>query len=584
MKAMLGSLALVLCSCIASVSGVCAQDTLEVFRLAPCDATRFYNASLRDLTSVSGADPADLRWRTTDPLPAGLELVERQGIILGTLQGHTEPAWTTTVEVSLAGKPGVLAHYRIVIPIPPAVVVVRRHSGADGQVRLVAAREGAAAGPDDRASSVAATARPVPESAASEAGPADEASDPTELLVTVTGPEVLKGIHVELRSSDDGNTIVRETDESGLATFPPLKAGDYTVQASNTATYYSETERVTVVAGSSATYLLPLRRLPNGGTRFRAIVGFEQAGASSAEAQQKFFFNFFLSQPLTRGDRRDPLGSRWRAWGDVRVTSVPQQIDASVKDFAINFADEAGKVKVSEVAQAMDFLTGIEFRIAELDDLFRSPDDDDTSRYTLSLIAAGGASTPVTPREELQLFEVNAALLNRYPVLRDPTPDDGVDDAAKFVAFTPADRDRFFRQWYVGVRLKTDYFGVLGQPSKRASGQLDLTWGKNEAVTGGRFSQGSVFRADGFFPFPIVKKLSFVHFFGTAIMRFTRAKVEDPIFARRITDSSAFDMALFGPNVTFITTPQINRDYYRIGVGIDFVSLVEAFKKPAAEK
>src|SRR5438445_12733778 len=88
----------------------------------------------------------------------------------------------------------------------------------------------------------------------------------------------------------------------------------------------------------------------------RTIVGFEQAGASAASSAQRFFFNEYISVPfpvkqtLVKSDcvplkqKSDcvPLkqksdcdfGPRVRLWGDVRITTVPQQITSSIGPFA----------------------------------------------------------------------------------------------------------------------------------------------------------------------------------------------------------------------------------------------------------
>src|SRR5262245_25260735 len=75
------------------------------------------------------------------------------------------------------------------------------------------------------------------------------------------------------------------------------------------------------------------------GIDLRTIVGFEQSGATNASSNQTYFLDFFFSQPVpyrfgqngNNGD--DVLGPRFRWFGEVRITSSPQQIGSSLAQF-----------------------------------------------------------------------------------------------------------------------------------------------------------------------------------------------------------------------------------------------------------
>src|SRR2546428_328423 len=106
-----------------------------------------------------------------------------------------------------------------------------------------------------------------------------------------------------------------------------------------------------------------------GGDLTTAVVGFEQAGASSARSDQKFFFDFFISRPLPFSKSNvDPFGPRVRWWGNVRIASYPQQINTSVAEFATTFANRVGALKVNEIAQFGEFRSGPDIRIKAFDD------------------------------------------------------------------------------------------------------------------------------------------------------------------------------------------------------------------------
>ena len=67
-----------------------------------------------------------------------------------------------------------------------------------------------------------------------------------------------------------------------------------------------------------------------------------------------------------------------------------------------------------------------------------------------------------------------------------------------YVAFTPPDRQRFYRQWWAGVRVTTfDRNQPFAPPST-----FSIAVGQDESVTGGRW-KGLVGKVDVFYPLPI---------------------------------------------------------------------------------
>ena len=374
-------------------------------------------------------------------------------------------------------------------------------------------------------------------------------------------PLVEVRVKVEKPGDSAFTALEFETDYLGNYATTPLADGyyEFTVKVSD----FKTSIPVHIVAGvatpNPANLQLLVRPL---GEFARAIVGLEQAGASAAKSTQKYFFDLTLSHPLPFQKSVDPyFGPRGRMWGTARVTSVPQQITSSVGTFATGFVQQASEVKVNEVAQAVEFLAGIDIRLTNKPLPFGSFGGQTATKLTLSLIAGGGAITPLNPRETLEIFKAFPGA----PGL--PTLPPGTE----FVAFVSPDRDRFFRQYYAGLRLQTHYFDYrnTGVPLNRYPATLDITYGQNEAITGGRL-RGGVLRLEGFYPLPY-DELKFVNLFGTALIRPIRTKINDPL----ILQPAPADTAVPGANVLLITVPQINRDYYRIGLGIDFVSFVK---------
>lgn len=376
-----------------------------------------------------------------------------------------------------------------------------------------------------------------------------------------------------VRYKPDGGRDVIKTSKTGRDGnyILSLEPGDYVIVADMGG--FTTEEPISIVApASGTTWAVPqvdLQLLVRPLGEFaRAIVGLEQAGASSAKSSQKYFFDLTLSTPLRLPFSKtiDPFfGQRTRVWGTVRVTSVPQQLTAPVGTFATQFAQEVSKVKVNEVAQAIEFLAGGEIRLTKKWINFGSFDGKTTNKFNLSFIFGGGAITPTNPRDTLEVFKIfpGAPRLPEIPA------------GKELIAFVSPDRDRFFRQFYAGFRAHGYYFDYKNPdiPLKRYPATLDVTFGMNESVTGGRL-RGGVVRIEGFYPLPY-NELEFINLFGTAIIKPTRTQIQDPL----ILEAAPEGTTVPATNVLLVTVPQINRDYYRVGVGIDLISLIK--KLPA---
>ena len=142
----------------------------------------------------------------------------------------------------------------------------------------------------------------------------------------------------------------------------------------------------------------------------------------------------------------------------------------------------------------------------------------------------------------------------------------------QFVAFSLQDRNRFFRQAYAGFRLKTNVIGDTQHV--RFPDTFDLTYGFNESVTGGRI-RGGVMRLEGFVPIPYAK-VSWIYFFGTGIFKpGGQPTLRSPFFL----DPAPAGTLPTNPGAVVIPQEQADRDYYRVGMGIDFISLVKNWGK-----
>jgi hypothetical protein len=305
----------------------------------------------------------------------------------------------------------------------------------------------------------------------------------------------------------------------------------------------------------------------------RAVVGYQQAGAASTDFEQNYFFDLFVSQSLPFRQRVDPnFGERWKTWGAIRAISAPQSGDVSIGELGGNFVTKVSALKANEAARVFDYLGGLEVRLPFTVNgaLLPSFDRDTRQKSSLSLILSGGFVTPSNPAQTVRTFRISEQFRTRFkqeaPFGKEFKGDEL--DGKDYVSFVQSDRDRFFRQYYVGLRMQTFFFNRISNvPLQRFPIQLDVMYGVNEYVTAGR-AKGGVMRFDGYFPLPY-DKLSFINLFGTAIVRPVRSNIKAPTILEAVEDAKQFD-----PKTVMIPVSQFSRDYYRVGVGIDFVSFI----------
>ncbi len=305
----------------------------------------------------------------------------------------------------------------------------------------------------------------------------------------------------------------------------------------------------------------------------RAVVGYQQAGAAATKFEQNYFFDIFLSKSLPFQQSISPdFGERGRIWGAVRAISVPNTDNFTIADAASSFVAKISVLKVNEAARVFDYLGGFEYRIGGNNALLPSFDRQTKQKFSFSLIGSFGFVTPTDPLEKdpLPVYSITPQLrkvLEERKLLT--SKDDDPNKNKTNAVFVPNDRDRFFRQYYGGIRVQTYFFNRHNVPMQRFPAQLDFTVGQNEYVTGGRFN-GPVFRLDGYYPLPY-EGLKFISLFGMAVFKPTRVKETTPLLLK----PADANVKPYDDSVLIVPVSQFNRDYYRVGVGIDFLSFVQ---------
>jgi hypothetical protein len=351
----------------------------------------------------------------------------------------------------------------------------------------------------------------------------------------------------------------------------------------------------------------------------------EQAGASSAESTSKPFIDFFFTTPFlfkkyncgtkpesegaskeeqekyrrkletynTCRENRDREVRVARAgfWAQVRIATSPAQI-ANAEVLPSSLVNQVSNpANVIELVQSFDFLAGAEARIKTSNGNFLSLIPGLRQRTSLYFAGGSGAISPLqSTKQAVQIFKVPVAGDPQRPefVRRYGIPPAGANN----VAFLPLDRDRFFRQWYAGIRLKTHYCEnySCSQLINSFPAIVDFMFGQNESVTGGSLfyykqtdpndpsklekKRAYVLRLDAFYPFPI-KEAKFLYFYGSAMLKVGGGgvSVQNPLFLDRVDSAQLSDTDLYIPSVDIQKQRVPNRDYYKIGVGINLTEL-----------
>jgi hypothetical protein len=325
----------------------------------------------------------------------------------------------------------------------------------------------------------------------------------------------------------------------------------------------------------------------------RIVVGMEQAGASSTTSETKPFLDFFFTGPFVFNSRVPRLAT----WGQIRFNSTPDQI-TNTGVLPTNLVNQVGSASSGSLVQSFDFVAGLEGRVFTSNGYFLSLIPGIRQKTRFYLAGGWGAISPLTVnRDATRTFRIPKPDESQFDlfVARYGMPPEGKE----FVAFVPLDRDRFLRQWYAGLRLKTYYCEDQECTRFRNSfpGTLDVMFGQNEAVTGGSRKYGGtpdpndntriigeknayVVRIDGFYPLPF-RETRFLYLHGTAMMKVGggRTKVLNPLFLDPATVLIT-DPKVFIPPPDLQQLLQPNRDYYKIGVGINLTDLFNRSRTP----
>jgi hypothetical protein len=310
-------------------------------------------------------------------------------------------------------------------------------------------------------------------------------------------------------------------------------------------------------SNTSAAWVAATANVPDESTKIFSVGGVEQAGYSSLSQTTNAFLSIFIAGPADR-----PVSG----WGRIRLLSAPQP---STQGIVSVFTDPTGQLTTQDytkVGQALDFVGGPELKFK------RFP------RW--SLIADAGLTTPLNSQTVALTYVAPgpttvecATLVSRFSTKNGYSPSltqapsgsstclaGGYTD----IAFSNQDRSGFLLKYGGGFRTTNTLNEGCSQETQcsPSKGVLDLTFGQDEAVTRGLLRH-VVFKLDGMIPIP-TGSASFVYVFGSAYVRLAKNQDYSPLILQTASGVTA-------PSPTVIVLPlkQPDRDFYRLGVGLN---------------
>jgi hypothetical protein len=330
----------------------------------------------------------------------------------------------------------------------------------------------------------------------------------------------------------------------------------------------------------------------------RALLGFQQSGVSAGKSEQKPFIDFFFGAPL--GGKIGGVPPRVSLWGNVRMTSLPQQVlaaNTAINNFGSALTTNSfPESSVNDIVQGFEFLAGVDIRLFPFrrksqrsQEGFPGLSANTLEKTSLSLVISGGAINPFTQTPSARFFglpktptgEVNEEALRQIP---------GLTAAAlagkDTIALVTPERDRFLRQYYAGLRLKTFYYDRKSdQPINRFPAMIDILFGRNESVTGNL--KKNVFRLEGFVPLPF-RDASFIYLFGTATLKlggtprtFLPLTLPPPPVLANGNSPSPSDPNVIVVPINRIESLRSTRDFYNFGIGFNLLELLNRRNPPA---
>jgi hypothetical protein len=356
------------------------------------------------------------------------------------------------------------------------------------------------------------------------------------------------------------------------------------------------------------------------------LVGVNVAGASDTGPSQQYFVSFDTRLPLPiLGPRLcgDPdadfkMDYKCWLWFNPRIASAPAPASSTLKSFSSvnSLSSGLSGETLGQITQTVEVHSGAEFS------LFHGPRVPTSTTVAfkggLAAIIGGGIVTPINPTSNASIFVLNNNLGNQftenalgggtrtfaqtYPILASALCGTGTGrygftsnppctpSASTYsnVAFVLPNRSRFYRDYFVGLRLRTYFFSgdcthkvdkaaePVSTSCKAANiypGTFDVRLGQDETVTGG-YLRRLVLTSTASYPLPGTSGA--VRIFGSTYVSMNRNR-NMPALALLAASST---IPITDPTVVIQPIKPSDHDYFRLGVGVDLVPLISKWISP----
>lgn len=326
---------------------------------------------------------------------------------------------------------------------------------------------------------------------------------------------------------------------------------------------------------------------------FGAVAGLDWSGASSTDVQAVFHASAIFDIPLSN---QEDWIKKTRVWfgGQLRIAGMaqPGALKGNLGDVTAigSYLATAANAAPDKIVQSVEASANVAWQMHAweigIDSLDSGTADKEIAAknktiITISVIGSGGAITPLSPSQaNPPVYVVNNSVYSQYG----PSGTDVTSNSSKlpascdpgaatpitcYVSFVPIDRNRFYRHYEGGLRLKM-YGRDFGDNKYRAPAVADLSVGGNEYVTGGQFKH-PVLHFGGWVPIP---KVDAVYIFGSMDVAMARNDDHQPLILVPSTAGKPYS----DPSVHQIYTEQPDRDRYMFGFGIDLYHLIAKTK------
>ena len=411
------------------------------------------------------------------------------------------------------------------------------------------------------------------------------------LNAVVPGDPSIKG-SVSLAAGQTGNVVVCVNGVAQGSAVAVSKKGDFTVTIPEGSVLTAGQQVVAQFTatgqkpGPASDTLIVHSKLASLDKYTRSVVGIDLSATSAQATRTSAFLEFNIAASPDKNHR-------FWLWLDPKIASVPQQassILSTVTTSNPSFNSLLG-TQLNQLVNSFDVSVGSDIDFWKSDNFDASSPQD--TKVVLAFTLGAGFQTPLTiTQNNVQEFTVPSTLSSaqlqqlfgaNVPTICSTTVTSG---CISTVAFQPPDRTHFYKQYWAGIRLKSYYYGQKGGWSNLCTGNgndagpcpiypgtVDLTFGQNEAVSGGNLHK-FLLRSDVYYPLPF--NPIFYAFFNAWIHldRHHENPNQAPVILSPVasppTDTS---------QIQFISVPTPDRDYYRVGMGIDLVTLIHHFSQ-----